>query len=68
MVEDALEPLSDLVAEEAPVPVLDDDSPCLADEPPVPMDEELDCAYAKAVVPATKVAASAAKRTCFNVM
>ena len=44
MVEDALDPLSDFVAEDAPVPMVDEDSPCLADEPPAPMDEELDCA------------------------
>jgi hypothetical protein len=44
MVEDALDPLSDFVADDAPVPMVDEDSPCLADEPPAPMDEELDCA------------------------
>jgi hypothetical protein len=68
MVEDALDPLSDFVAEDAPVPMVDEDSPCLADEPPVPMDEELDCAYANVAVPASSVAASAARRTCLKVI
>jgi hypothetical protein len=68
MVEDALDPLPASVADEAPVPMLDDDSPCLAEEPPAPMDEELDCAYAKVAVPASSVAASAARRTCLNDM
>jgi hypothetical protein len=68
MVEDALEPLSDFVAEDAPVPMVDEDSPCLAEEPPVPMEEELDCAYANVAVPASSVAASAARRTCLKVI
>src|SRR3569832_1968157 len=52
MVEDAPDPLSDFVAEDAPVP----------------MDEEVDCAYANVAVPASSVAASAAKRTCLKVI
>jgi hypothetical protein len=68
MVEDALEPFPDCVADEAPVPIEDDDSPCFAEEPPAPMDEELDWAYANVAVPASSVAASAAKRTCLKVM
>jgi hypothetical protein len=44
MVDAAPELCFPLVAEEAPVPNVEEDSPCLADEPPVPIEDELDCA------------------------
>jgi hypothetical protein len=44
MVEAAPESCFPLVAEEAPVPNVEDDSPFWADEPPAPIEDELDCA------------------------
>jgi hypothetical protein len=62
-VEDEPEPLPE-PADEPPVPTVEELVPPPAEEPPVPTVDE-DCARARAAPPTTKVAASAATRTCF---